>query len=189
MRNINDFTIKEFKQFSEMLNEKEQDIFGIFELFGISHPEDLKIDKYNEIWKDIQSQTLSTKGVKTTYIINGKRLKPTLNILKLNAGQFIDFQNYMIDFKLEQVLSVFLLPQYKKGLHWQTRNYATDYDVIEIQNYLYENMKIGEANELSAFFLKNYIILLQTMKDCSERKLMKMKKEKIKDLNKLKIYK
>lgn len=184
IKHINDFTIKEFKQYSELLNDKEPDVFSIMELFGIEHPEDLKMDKYQEVWKNIQSQSLSMRGVKKVYNINGKRYAATLNILKLNAGQFIDFQNYMSKFQIEQVLSVFLIPQYRKGFTWHTHKYGDSYDVLEVQKDLFENMKMGEANELSAFFLKSSISLLEVMKDCSEKKLVKMKQKKIKQFNK-----
>lgn len=185
MKHINDFSIAEFKKYIELVQDKEPDVFAIMEMFGYLHPEDLPMDKYQKIWKDIQSQTLSMRGVKTTYVINGVRYKPTLNILKLNAGQFIDFQNYMTKFNLEQVLSVFMLPQYMKRLTWHTKKYATDYDVIDVQNNLLNHMKMGEANELSAFFLKSSINLLEVMKGCSEKKMIKTKMLSLKQKKKL----
>ena len=52
------------------------------------------------------------------------------------------------------------------------------YDVIEVQDYLYNNMKIGEANELAAFFLQISISLLKIMTNFSEMKLWRLMKKK-----------
>lgn len=181
MKNLNDFTLKEFEEYSELIQEKDVDVFRIMELFDIDEPNNLPFDKYNKYWVEIQGMTLDTsKKVKIEYKIGNMKFKPVLDILSLNAAQFIDFQNYMNEFKLHQVLSVFMLPKYKKGFIWKTRKYADGYNPLDIQDYLYNNMKIGEANILSGFFLKSSVILLETIKDCSENKMWMMKKKQIK---------
>lgn len=187
MRNINDFTIKEYYQFMELVNDNN-DVFGLLELFGINNPGELPIDKFNSYIDNIKSQTLSMKGIKREYKINGKKYKPTLNILKLKAGQFIDLQHYMQNFKIEEVLSVFMLPQKNKKFLGQTKyhNYNDGYDPLKVKEEIYNHFSIGEANELSAFFLNSSIKLLKTMggflnkKKVKERlKLLKENKKKI----------
>lgn len=184
-RDLNELTLREFEKYSEMLkDENETDIFGIMELFGIDHPESLPTDKFGMYWDRIKTMSLSIKGVKKVYNINGKRFKAQLNILNLKAGQFIDLQNYLKNYKLHEVLSIFLIPQYKTKWFgkWSTYNYNDGYDLLQIQEYLYENMLIGEASELAAFFLRNSQIMLKTIANCSEKKLIKMKIKKLKEL-------
>lgn len=186
MRNINDFTIKEYYQFMELVNDNN-DVFSLLELFGIKDPGELPIDKFNSYIDDIKSQTLSMKGVKREYKINGKKYKPTLNVLKLKAGQFIDLQHYMQNFKIEEVLSVFMLPEKNKKIFGQTKyhKYNEGYDPLKVKEEIYNHFKIGEANELSAFFLKTSINLLTLMKDSLTRKDLMERKKKLEE-NKLK---
>lgn len=180
MKTLNDLTLKEFQEYTQLISEKDPDIFRIMELFGVKEPQELPVDKYTEIWRSIQSMQLSQKGVHTVYNINGHKYHANLDILKLNAAQFLDLQSYIVDFKLQNVLSVFMIPQYRRGLVWKTFKYNDGYDPIEVQTELYNHFTIGQASELSTFFLKTSVVLLQTMQDCSTRKLMKMKKSDIK---------
>lgn len=180
MKHLNDFTLKEFQEYTQLIGEKKPDVFSIMELFGIKDSYDLPNDKFQKYWKQINSMELSTKGLKRIYKINGMRFEAQLEILSLSAGQFIDLQNYISNFKLEQVLSVFMLPQYKKGIVWKTHKYNDGYDPLKIQEFLFNNMKISEASALSAFFLTISKNLLEIMKDSSERKLMKMRKQRLK---------
>lgn len=177
MKQLNDFTIEEFEKYTELFEGDEPDIYGIFELFGIDVSK-LNYADFENKWKDILNMKLSTKGVKKVYNINGRKFKACLNPLKLKAGQYIDFQTYISgDVKLHNILSVFLLPIERKGIFGTltTRKYNDGYDVVEVQDYLYKNMKISEANELSNFFLEWSIKLIKTMKDYSEKKLYQMK--------------
>jgi len=138
-------------------------------------------DKFEKMWNSIQHQTLSTKGVKREYKIGNRIFHACLNPFKLKAAQFIDFQTYLQNFKMQSVLSVFLIPVERKVLFKKVPcKYNTDYDIYEVQNFLYENMTIGEASELSNFFLNWSMILLKTMKESSEKKLWKMRKAKVK---------
>lgn len=179
MKHLNDLTIAEYEQFKTLV--EANDIFGIFLLFG-ENAEDMPYDEFEKMWTNIKSQTLSTSGVKREYKIGNRTFHASLNPLKLKAGQFIDFQNYLQDFKVHKVLSVFLIPMERKGLFRRltSKKYNTDYDIYEVQTYLYNNMTIGEANELSNFFLKWSMILLKTMKDSSEKKFWKMRKARVK---------
>lgn len=184
MKNLNKLTLKEFEQYNELLNEKDIDVFSIMELFGVKNPETLSVEEYTKIWEQISSMSLSLKGVKREYNINGKRFKADLNIHNLTAGQFIDLQNYMKNYKLHEVLSIFLIPMYKSKFLWKTHNYNDGYDILEVQEYLHNNMEIGEANELAAFFLKISEDLLKIIVNYSQKKLMKMRQKRIKELEK-----
>lgn len=182
MKNINDLTLKEFELYNELISvEENPDIYSIFELFG-EDVSNLKFDVFNKKWLEIQSMIVKSKGVKLVYKVGDKRFKPTLNIMKIKAGQFVDLQ-YIIQSgnKIEDIMSVILLPQHKTFLGWKTRNYGVGYDILELRKYLYENMKIGDAYDLSAFFLKSCNKLLKITKDYSQKKLLKMKMKEMKE--------
>lgn len=184
MRNLNDFTIKEFNEFKELIEDSTNNqpiVFDILTLFGVKDSYNLPFGEFEDKWREIQNMTLSTRGTQTIYKINGRRFKPCLDILKLSAGQFIDLQTYMVNFKIEECLSVILIPQYRSKLFgWSTYNYADGYDPIEVQEFLLNNMKIGQASELSAFFLKSSGELLKTMTQFSTKKLAKMRLKELK---------
>lgn len=179
LRHLKDLTIKEFTQYQEMLQFEEPDMMSIFELFGLDMNA-MSYDKFQKTWMNIVSMTLPINGVEKHYKINGVRYKACLNHLKLSAGQFIDFQSYMRDFKLEEVLSVFLIPQYRKWGRWHTYKYNSGYDVLDVQENLYNHMKIGDAQELSNFFLKSSVKLLELMKGFLEKKMYKEKRKLLK---------
>lgn len=176
MKTLNDLTLNEFEQFTELMSETDDlDIVSIFELFGEDVIE-LKYDEFLQKLNQIQSMTLSRRGVKKVYTIKGRRFKACLNITKLKAAQFIDLQQLMqTKWKISDVLSVVLLPQYRKGFRWRTRKYNTGYDILEIRKFLQENFKAGEANELSAFFLTQSNSLLKVTTDYLRKKEAKMK--------------
>lgn len=185
MKDINELTIKEFNKYTEYLEDKDNpDIYGIFELFGEDANKMNYLD-FEKKWKKIQNMTLSTKGVKRVYKIGNKEFKACLNPSKLKAGQFVDFQNFIKNNAgIEVILSVFLLPIEKKWFIKKVKNYNDGYDLLEVQEYLLNNFKIGEANELSNFFLHLSIDLLTTTKAYLIKKKMKMK---LKNLKKNKI--
>lgn len=153
MKHINDFTIKEFEEFSNLMSEKIPDIFSIFKLFG-EDASKMKFDTFEKKWFEIQNMRLSTKGTKKIYKIGNRKFKAVLNPYHIKAGQFVDFQSYVKNgLKLNEILSVFLLPMEKKLFGYKTHKYNEGYDIFEVQKYIYENMLISEANELSTFFL------------------------------------
>lgn len=74
-------------------------------------------------------------------------LVPVLDIRKLTAAQYIDFQTFTkMDGKLAEVLSCLLVP---KG-----RRYCEDYDPIEVQRAINASLSVTDALELFAFFLR-----------------------------------
>ena len=117
MKNLNDLTIKEYNDYATLLDEGKADgnvdIFSIMEIFDIKNPDKLNFNDFQEKWDKIKSMSLSLGKPKTIYNINGRWFKPQLKVLNLTAGQFIDLQNYLKNYKLHQVLSVFMMPTKK----------------------------------------------------------------------------
>ena len=181
LRQLQDFTIKEYYEYQEMLSGDEPDIFGIFELFGESAI-DMPFDTFEKKWKEIQEMQVVNKRASKYYKINGMKYKAQLNHLKVSAGQFIDFQSYMKNLKVEEILSVFLIPMKKSMFSYTELKYNDGYDVLEVQKDILNHMTIGEAVGLSDFFLESSMKLLKTMKESLEKKEFKMKKEKWKQL-------
>lgn len=168
-------TLKEFETYQELLKEEVLDLFSLLELFGYD-TDKLDIAEMKQAEITIAKMTLQTKGVNKVYTVNGKRFKAHLNMTTIKASQFIDFQTYISNFKLQEILSVFLIPQKRNWFgKWTTPKYNDGYDIFQTQEYLYNNFTIGEANELSAFFFSQSNDLLTVMKGYLEKKEMKMK--------------
>ena len=113
--------------------------------------------------------------VSTIYKLGGMELEAMLDVYSITTGQFIDYQTYVKDSKyLAELLSVFLIPKGKK--------YNKEYDIIEVQRVIRDNMVITQAMGLSAFFLHYFKGLLKGTETCLKRKLKKLiKKEKNKE--------
>lgn len=175
-KTLNDFTIKEFEKYVECMGGDTPDVYAIFELFG-EDASKLKYDEFEKMWNEIRNMSLSVGGTRNIYKVGNRHFKACLNPLKLSAGQYIDFQTYVKNFKLQQIMSVFLLPMKRSWFFGKLMpmKYNTGYDIVEVQDYLYKHMLVREANDLSAFFLKWSLILTKTMRDYSEKRLMKMR--------------
>lgn len=87
-------------------------------------------------------------GVAKKYIIGDWVLIPTSDAKKMNVAQYVDFQTFskQTDKYFVEVLSCLLIPEGKR--------YNTDYDIIELQQVIRENLSVWDANELTAFFLR-----------------------------------
>ena len=179
MKQLKDFTIKEFEQYQELLETDGTDA-EILELFGVDINK-ISASEYKDSMLKINSMGLNAR-LKKHYTINGVRYKASLNIMKLNAAQFIDFQAHMKDFKIENILSVFMIPQTKVWYGWKDGKYNTGYDVIQTINDIHNHFKMSDAKVLSDFFLSQSTSLLKIMKDYLTKKMYLMKKKQIKDL-------
>jgi hypothetical protein len=184
LKNINDFTIKEYQEYTNLL-KNDDSIFDILAMHGIENSYELDNNTFTKYRQEAASMQLKNVGTKLIYQIGNQKYKACLNLTKIKAAQFIDFQGYMSDYKLEQVLSVFLIPIKKSILGKQIANkYNDNYDVLEVQNNIFNNMKMIDANSLASFFLTSSINLLEVKKAYSEKQMMKMK---IKEMKKLKL--
>ena len=85
------------------------------------------------------------------------------------------------DHKLEQILSIFLIPMKKTFFGWKNRKYGDDYDVVKVQEEIRDNFLIEDAITLSDFFLNLSIHLSKVMKASLVRKLGKMMKKQQKN--------
>lgn len=162
MKNINDLTIAEFKEFEKLT--KNSDIMGVFDLFKID-VKDMTLQEMNRTFEKITSFNYETRKLQKYYYIGDRKYKTQLNLTKIKAGQFIDFQSYMSgNKKLEEILSIFLIPMKRRFGFWFEQKYA-EYDMYEVQKEIYNNFQIADARTLSDFFLHLSTKLLVILKD------------------------
>lgn len=175
MKNINDLTIKEYKLFEELV--KDSNILGVFELFKVDIS-DMSILDMNTKFMQITSMPEIKYKIEKTYYIGKRKYKPQLNLAKIKAAQFIDFQSYMSgDRRMEQILSVFLIPMHRQYGIWREGKY-NEYDMAEVQEEIANNFRISDARALSDFFFHLSISLLQVLKDSSMKAEVKKKMRK-----------
>lgn len=176
MKKLKDFTINEYLKIKELFSEEEYDYYEIFKLYGL---ELTKLDSTTflnmkfEIENDIIP--IAEPIVERYYKIGGVKYKATLNLTKITASQFIDLQTYIAKDDLCGILSIFLIPTYIKFLFEKTYKYNDGYDLLEVQKNIGENMKIVDAQNLSAFFLSQSEKLQKIIYNYSVKKLMKLK--------------
>lgn len=180
LKHLNDFSIKEFEEYREILEQDEVNEVELLKLFGVDAGK-LSVSELKSTIDKINGMILNAK-LKKYYTINGVRYKATLNLMRLNAAQFIDFQAHMKDFKIQNILSVFLIPQTKVWYGWKDGKYNTNYDVIKTIDLIYNEFKMSDAKLLSDFFLSQSTSLLKIMKDYLTKKMYLKKKRQIKDL-------
>lgn len=154
MKNINDFTIKEYKEYVDILEDKDHNPFELLKLFGIENADKLKPNEFEKLYLEVLEQRVTAEPIKEFYNINGKRYKFVSQIKDINAAQYIDYQSYMKNFSDEKILSIFLLPT-KKTIFNKDKvlPYNDGYDILEVQENLLNNMKMKDAYAISDFFL------------------------------------
>lgn len=91
---------------------------------------------------------------------------------KINVAQYVDFQSFVVlplREGIDKILSVFLIP---KG-----KTYNTDYDILDLQKEIRENLSFRIAQGLLGFFLMGHIRSLIHFLDYSEREIRKEKNQ------------
>ena len=93
------------------------------------------------------------------------------DLKELTASQFIDYQTFIKDTDkyIVELLSIFLIPKGKK--------YCKDYDIVDLQKAIRENLSIADAMSVSAFFLDLFKVLYRSMQIYLTKMLKKMKKK------------
>lgn len=82
------------------------------------------------------------------YAFDRWKLVPVLDIRKMTAAQYIDFQTFakQPEYRLAEMMSCFLVPAGQK--------YNNGYDILEVQQAIRDQMPITTALGLQAFFLR-----------------------------------
>lgn len=178
-KRFDQFTIRQFNLWLELIQDPSADPIALFELFGINFTT-VKATEYKSLLDAIC--TVKPSQVKPTkwYWINGTKYRATLDPFKYTAAQFIDLQWTMANGqKLNQILSVILIPGKKSLTGWKFPKYGDGYDPLKVQEDLLD-FKIVWAQALSSFFLNQSVGLLKVTKEYSENQLIMMKNPDIK---------
>jgi hypothetical protein len=119
------------------------------------------------------------RQVAKKYIVGEWELVPVLDYRKLVTAQYIDFQSLGgdMDAHMVELLSVILVPKGKR--------YNEDYDILEVQRAIREDMSVTDGVTICAFFLISLEKSIKDMLNYSREEAEKMpegkKKEEIKE--------
>lgn len=133
---------------------------------------DLPLSGFNRLLQDTAFLTEIPKQrqVSTKYKLGGMELETVMDVTSMTTAQFIDYQTFVKDDKyLVELLSVFLIPKGKK--------YNKEYNIIDVQKVIRDNLSILDAMALSAFFLSWFQALSQATVTCLIKKMKKMLKK------------
>lgn len=81
----------------------------------------------------------------------GYQITVMKDITKINMAQYVDYQNFIrmpLRDSMDKLLSIFLIPKGKK--------YNEDYDIIDLQKTIRENLSFRVAEGLLGFFLRKW---------------------------------
>ena len=105
-----------------------------------------------------------------SYIVGPYKLVPVTDFRKITTAQYIDFQTFheagMEDHFVE-ILSCLLVPSGKK--------YNQDYDIIDVQKAIREEMSVADGASLYAFFLTSSAGSIKDMLTYSRQEAMRLK--------------
>ena len=183
-----DITVGQYNRIAEVTKEPDDYmLFNLIEIiFGVD-ANDLPVKELEKYIKEMKFLNTECKPStpKKHYTINGNRYDSHIDLTVMTTGQFIDYQNYSKDNKIEQLLSVFITPEGK--------DYGKDYNIQEVQKDLLE-MPITEALSIAFFFKRQFKVFCNLFHSCLKKSIknLKMDKEKkkeaLKALNKVDFY-
>lgn len=178
LKTINELTIKEYYEYIELISDENVDYFSLIKLFGYKNVDGMTVKQLQDSIAYVNSQKniVIKPNVKKYYIINDIKYEAILNLTKIKAGQFIDLQIFLVNNKLEEILSVFLIPMKKTFFGWKSNKYNDGYDLVKIQDEILNNFTISDAKTLSDFFLFQSKNLLTVIQQSLEKKMMKKMK-------------
>lgn len=118
----------------------------------------------------------------SSYQVEGFTLRPALDMRKITAAQYIDFQTFLPEGekRLVELLSVALVP---KGA---TYNDGT-YDIVEVQNAIRNDLTVEQALSLFAFFLTGLARLIRSTRISLSRLTRKEKDKEKAEANREKL--
>lgn len=183
MMDYYDITIGQYLEIKEVLEADVPELDKMVSLiaicFNMTEDEvlDLEVTKFNKYVNEINFlySPYPKEVIKEYYVLDGQRYEVHLNLSKLTAGQYIDYQTFIKEpiRNLVEILSVFLIPEGKK---------YGDYDMEKVHKDIKEHMNVVDALAISGFFLLQFQSSMESMLTYLKSKLKKMKKtEKNKD--------
>lgn len=180
MKNIDKLTLKEYNDLIVLLSvpPKNLDLVSIFELLNDDYTK-MNAGEFQQKWNYIKNYHPTKIKIQKYYNINGVKAKATLDLTKIKAAQFIDYQSVLQSgSKLEDLISIFLIPAKKSFFGYKQLNYNDGYDLLKFRNDIYNSLTIVEAHSLADFFLGQSEKLLKvTLNYLTKKTLMEKAKE------------
>lgn len=161
--NFRDLSIGDYQEITRIyqdqsLDEMDQKVKVISILTGKSEDyllNDILITEFKDLARKAEfvkhgqeEMEKMTARVADSYIIGRFELIPVKDIRKVNTAQYIDYQSFHqagLEDHFVEILSCLLVP---KGM-----KYNQDYDILEVQKAIREEMNVVDAVSLYAFFL------------------------------------
>ncbi len=179
-----DISVKQYYDIVELL--KSPDDYTALNLINIVYDIDSTKIPANELSAYITRMNFLEKDIdkvspKKTYVLNGTKYESNCNLTIMSTAQFIDYQNYIKNNRIEEILSCFFVPE--------GHSYNDGYDIYNVKKDLL-SLKITDAYALAFFFelqLKMYCRLFRRYLVRSMKKA-KMSKETIEATKKLDLY-
>ena len=179
-----DITVKQYYDIIKIL--KAPDDYTALNLIDIIYDIDSTKIPANELSTYISRIKFLEKDVdkvspKKTYVLNGTKYDSNCNLTIMSTAQFIDYQNYIKNNRIEEILSCFFVPS--------GHSYNDGYDIEKVKKDLL-SLKITDAYALAFFFelqLKMYCRLFRRYL-VKNMKKAKMSKETIEATKKLDLY-
>jgi len=165
-----DLTVGQVDELKDVLKDGSNDWSLILDILGYDINE-ISTAKLQSIQSEIETSLPQRSKIKLFYKIGGRIYKPQLTLSSLTAGQFIDLQMYTKGEKIEEILSVFMIPC---NWYFKPLKYGS-YDMKKVQKDIYDYMKFEEANSLSFFFLRQSERIAKVTRDYLQNKLLKAK--------------
>ena len=118
--------------------------------------------------------------MRKSFAVGDYVLVPVDDMRKMTAAQYIDFQTLCRDrSKIVETLSCLLVPNGKR--------YAKDYDIVDVQGAIADNMSVMDALSAYAFFFASLKKSMRAILSCSRKVLAgtELTKEKKTELGRL----
>lgn len=122
---------------------------------------DLPIGEFSQLMSQAAflTEKAPTVGVRKKYTCGLFTLVPSEDIMKMTAGQYIDFQEYATMKDLAGILSTVLVPR--------GHRYGDGYDPQHVREAILNKLPITDANALMAFFLRRCNASIRAILFCS----------------------
>lgn len=157
--NWNSITIEKYYDIMDILNSDDDDITKNVKLVSVM------LDKDEETIWDMDLAQVGDYISRLQFLnkfdipdhpnmkfnLSGYELEVMKDVTKINVAQYVDFQHFVklpLREGMDKLLSIFIIP---KGC-----KYNTDYDIIDLQKTIRENMSFRVAEGLLGFFLNRY---------------------------------
>ena len=179
-----DITVGQFNKITEVMqNQDEYTILNLIEIVFEVDASQLPAKDIEKYLKALEflNKTPKPDTPKKYYVLNGTKYDSNLGLPTMTTGQFIDYQNYSKNNKIEEILSCFFTPH--------GHSYSDGYSIEQVKKDLLE-LPITEALDAAFFFKRQFKLLCNRFQYylLKSMKKAKMNKETINQFRQLDLY-